>query len=66
MSQPSENPSPSDTDVDEVSSIDPMDLYDMDDFLLEQDLLEDLGDNLAAELMDDVEVVRVQVKKSFQ
>ncbi|KAL6645483.1 hypothetical protein ACP70R_017091 [Stipagrostis hirtigluma subsp. patula] len=41
-------------EVDECSSIDPMDLYTMEDFQDQQDILDDLADDMIAELKADV------------
>jgi hypothetical protein len=42
---------------DEDGSIDPEDLYTVNEFLAEQDLLEDLQDQVVAELRDEIEVL---------
>jgi hypothetical protein len=42
---------------DEDGSIDPEDLYTVDEFLVEQDFLEDMQEQVVAELRDEIEVL---------
>uniref|UniRef100_J3ME80 Uncharacterized protein n=1 Tax=Oryza brachyantha TaxID=4533 RepID=J3ME80_ORYBR len=70
MSHQSESPlpcgsSPPHDSVDEVSSIDPMDLYTMEEFLLEQEILKDFSDHLVDETMGDVEALQDQISNTI-
>ena len=44
--------------MDGDGSIDPADLYSMDDYLQEQEILDDLGDHLVAEMQSVVDVIQ--------
>jgi hypothetical protein len=44
--------------MDGDGSIDPVDLYSMDDHLQEQEILDDLGDHLVAEMQSVVDVIQ--------